>query len=266
MSATTRFLIVNDLAAGTLKNATAIGAPVRNEFAGHPMENALNTDRRTPWYFDGGGGTVYYDIDMGAGGMAASGLFLHGLRGIDGGFVSGVNVYTSPTYYPAAVTWTLRFVSGAVPGSARDVLAGPFDIAGLVVARYWRVELNLSASPKRFRLGSLRAGVPIDLGVIGSPGMSVTPHQNRVEQTLQDGSKNMNTLGDAGTSISIPLSSVTGATVVAKLDLIAAAIGSVSYADENGYAKEVVITGGAIQRTRRFNDVYDAKIEAEALP
>lgn len=259
--ANTRFMLGN-LAEGAAVVNGAAGGPSRNEYSPYTMERALNRDRRSVCKFNGGGGGVVWDLDFGSattlGAVAALGW-----RNLDGGSWSSLNVYRSSTYYPAAVTWAGVFFSSFGGDPGRDQ-AGTWTPAS---ARYWRVEFGMTASPKLYTLGRIvLLNTVLDLGLVYGQGGVVAPFQNRLEQGMQDGSFNLNTLGDPGADISLPFPSVNDAFVGTYLKPVAAAAGSVVYIDDKGAVRECIVTGGRVAPSRRFNDLYDASLEMRRLP
>lgn len=256
--ANTRFSLVNLVEFGTIKNGSGGGAPATNESGVFAMTRAQNADRRSLWKTSAGTSPILFDVDLGAISTVEVGAVL-GLTVLPSGDSGALTVQYATSYYPGA--WTDFGTAANWSSGDRDVGV----VAAAVAARYWRFSiapssaLNLKAG--RIWLGSL---TPYDLGGIHSPGGTSSPRQNRLEQVMQDGSYNLNTLGFPGRDITLPFEMVPSATRD-QLHDIAATAGSVLLVDAEDNVFECIVRGGAAPTTRS-NALYGVGLELARLP
>lgn len=248
---TTRFFTANVAASGICD--TVHGYRQDDASGQFPLERALNGDRRAVWKTSGIANVgVIVDLN---GFPNFDFVALLGIRTTGAGTLTQCNVDFSID----AATW---FSSRTIPLTGkRD--AGVYITPPPFLPGYIRLGFVNSASP--FTVGRIFAGLMVDTGMVHSPGGEDTPVQNRLEQTLADGSFNLNVLGDEGRNIVLPFNSLTG-TKRDQLRAIAAHPGSVVLWDTDDTVLECVVRGGAVRTMRRFVNTYDCSLELARLP
>lgn len=247
-----RFVVGNLLETSTLKNGTGGGAPARDETFPFTMERVQTADRRSKWLTAATpANPSYSDWDLGSA-KTVSALAALGIRSLDPAQTLTVNVYSASVYG----TW--NFVAVTATGAGRD-LACTF---GSTVARYWRAAFYGGVS--QFSVGRIVVGALTDLGLIADPGDQSSPFQNRLEQVLQDGSYNVNSLGDDGRNFTLTITCTD--TMLDQLEALAAARASLLFFDSKDRVHEVLITGGRASVTRTFNGRYEVTLEMVRLP
>lgn len=253
-------MLTNWAESGTVKNGSGGGAPARDESGLFTMERAFNSDRRSLWKSSSGAGTITFDLDLGAA-RGVRGVAALGLTSLPSADSGTFDVYYANTYFPGA--WS-SFGSAAWASGDRDV--GVSLPAG-VSRRYWRVVFTGTGTLTNVSLGRLYLGTyaSYDLGGIHSPDGISSPFQNRIEQQMQDGSFNINTLGFPGRDFSFPFNQVT-TTVRDQLMAIAAAAGTVVLVDAEDKFYECLVTGGRCGNARRTDTMFNVVLECRRLP
>lgn len=257
MANNSRFILLNKVFQyGTLLNATAVGAPARDETSPYLMENAMRAGRKTVWQ-QASGGAMQFDVDLGSA-KAVDCAAVCGFRA-DSATVVSCDIQYSTTYYPAAVVWTTAD-SVALTNNPRD--AGKVFAGGSVTKRYWRFNFGATGT---FSLSSLWLGVLTDLGGLHSPDAVTTPFRNRLEQGQQDGSFILNDLGDKGHDFTLPFN-VTNATLRTTLAGLSDYSGSLVYIDPDDYFYEVIVRQGRVSQRRSHSTIFGTDIEMARLP
>jgi hypothetical protein len=261
----TRFLLTNHAVVNaTLLNGTGGGAPALEQSTGFPMTNALTNDRYTLWKTSTAPASpTVFDLDLGQNRSIAS-ASIHGLR-VSSLTILSVNIYrsTEANGYPPVdlSSWTST--------GSFSTISAPRDIGTsftAVSARYWRFEFSVSyAGSAFFTLGKLGLGPLSDLGFVYSPGSQETIVRYRTEASTPAGQTVINDFGDTGRLWSLQFDSITGATLTT-LQSLAAQSGSFIYVDDAGVYYDVILQGGRLARTRRFNDLYSTTVELQRLP
>ena len=247
--ATARFILANMAETATWKNGTGGSPtpPARSEVAPFTMERALNADRRSLWKLGApnDGSDWLADLDFGSA-KTVSGAAVHGIS-CPGGVISAVWIgYINDTVYPS----TLYVPIQAMPLNGRDAGAtfGPFTY------RYWFLIFQATAAPV---VGRVKLGEVVDIGNAPDPGSNSTPSQNRIEQEMEDGSFNINELGEPGHDFSLSFDPVLPATRD-KLESLHRHRGSLTYFDPRNRCFEVVLRQGARMPTSSRGPNADA--------
>ncbi len=264
--ATCRFILENLLAGASVLNGTAGSPtpPARSEVAPFVMERALNSDRRSLWQANAPNATAGfpffgsgYQIELDAGANVTLDTFaFHGLS-CPGGTINLIHVGTHPAY-PSALYNTMADTSDYGP-IVRDAC---ITTSVPQTARYWWIWFDSSAAPV---VGRIVGGLKVDLGVAPNPGAETTTFQNRIEQSMQDGSVNVNSLGYPGKRFTWNFDPI----LVGTRNLIrsvAAAPASVSYIDPDNICHEALISGGSVKVVRHYDGLYGASMEGIGLP
>lgn len=257
----TRFILTNWAEAGTVKNGSGGGAPARDEDGLFTMERALNSDRRSLWKSSSGGATIYFDIDLG-GIHSIDSVSVHGFTSASAATSSGgggLVVEQASSYYPGA--WISAGQAFWAQGQ-RDVGV----VFSTVSKRYWRVSFTPD-TPNDISVGRIVIGrtTNYNLGGIHSPGGVENHFQNRLEQVMEDGSFNINSIGFPGADFTFPFNKSPDATRQLMRD-IAAAPGSVILVTADDEYYEVLITRGMASVGRSSGTLFDVALEARRLP
>lgn len=258
MANNSRLILQNKVTAyGTLANATAVGAPARDETSPYLMENAMRAGRKTLWQTSAGvGSPMNFDVDLGSA-KAVDCAAVLGLRSTAG--MASCDIQYSTTYYPAAVAWTTAD-SITLTGTPRD--AGKVFAGGSVTKRYWRFVLQGFG---QFSLSGLWLGALTDLGGLHSPDAVTTPFRNRLEQQQQDGSFVINDLGDKGQDFTLPFN-VADSTLRTTMQTLSDQTGSFVYIDPNDSFFEVIARSGRVDTRRTHSTIYGLNVELARLP
>lgn len=258
--ANSRFVLTNYAESATVKNGSGGSAPNRDETSPFVMERALNADRRSLWKSGLGTGLINVDLDLGAA-RSISYAGLHGLTTLPSDSSGLLSIYYATSYYPGS--WS---TFGSTVWASGDRDCGVVTTAN-TSARYWRFAITLGSPATDLSLGRLVLGnaLTYDLGGIHSPGGESSPFQNRIEQALQDGSINLNTLGFPGRDFTLPFHQATS-TTRNLMKAIAAWPGSVIFIDAEGAAYEVIVNGGRLNRQLTAANLYSLLLEMRRLP
>ena len=257
MANNSRLILTNKAATGTLANATAAGAPARDETSPYLMENAMRAGRKTLWQTSAGvGSPMIFDIDLGSA-QAIDCAAILGFRSLAA--FTPAYVQYSTTYYPAAVVWTTAAII-PMTGTERDI--GLVFTGGSVSKRYWRFNIFGAG---QFSLSGLWLGALADLGGLHSPDAVTTPFRNRIEQQQQDGSFILNDLGDKGHDFTLPFN-VADATLKATLQSLVDQSGSFVYIDPDDGFYEVIARQGRVNTRRSHATIFGLDVELARLP
>lgn len=255
-----RFLTNNRAIGKTVKNGSGGGAPSRDELSTYPMENALQSDRYTPWVTAAApAGTIEFDIDLGSS-IAITTACILGFRCSS----SAVQVTVQEggaAYGPGP--WT-SVGSISLTNSPRDAGA----TFGSVSARYWKFKFEFVSN--QFSVGKLALGVLTDLGGAHSPGGESSPHGFRLEQAQTGGAVVLTQLSsDRGRDISLPFLVATSS-LRTTLATIAALDGSYVYLDPDDAFYEVFCPEKKLSVRRQFINgssfLYDIDMQLRRLP
>lgn len=254
-----RFSILNRAESATLKNGTGGGAPALDQVSPYTMANAQTADRRTPWQSSSGAASFDYDLDLGAS------------RTISVAALLGLRMVTSESSGTLEVSYTSSYPGGPWTSIGTQTWASGARDVGIVLSntaagRYWRFTITPDTT-QNIVVGRVWLGnyTNYDLGGMHSPGGISSPFQNRIEQALEDGSVNINTLGFPGRDFTLPFNTASE-TLRDQLTAVAATSGTVVYIDPEDDVYEVYVRQGRAQVARSGNALFAATLEMARLP